>query len=106
MECTEYCLVMIVVNRGFSDVVMEAAKKEGAKGGTIVHARGTGKTETHSFMGMEIQPEKDLVLILTETENKKAIMKAISEQAGLNQEGNGIVFALPVEEVIGAITKK
>lgn len=106
MEEKKYCLIIVVVKRGFSDTVMDAARKEGAKGGTIIHARGTSQLETQKFMGMNIEPEKDLILILAKTENKKAIMKSINEQAGLKQEGNGLVFALPVDEVSGAFTKR
>lgn len=102
----KYCLIIVVVKRGFADVVMEAAKNEGAKGGTILHARGTSHLETNTFMGLNIQPEKDLVLILVENDKKKAIMKAINEKAGLSQEGGGLAFSLPVDDAIGTFTKR
>lgn len=102
MENSKYSLIIVVVNRGYTDVVMEAAKKEGARGGTYIHARGTSNLETHKFLGVNIEPEKDLILIIAEKDIRSNIMKAINEEAGLNQEGNGIVFALPVDEVMGS----
>ncbi|MFW5780129.1 MAG: P-II family nitrogen regulator [Bacillota bacterium] len=99
----KYSLIMIVVKRGFAETVMEAAKSQGAKGGTIIHARGTSSKETEMFLGINIEPEKDLVLVIIEDEKRKAVMRAINKKAGINLEGNALVFALPVDEVIGSI---
>jgi nitrogen regulatory protein PII len=71
-----YHLVVTIVNSGFFDQVMAAAKKAGAGGGTVVHARGLGSKEAMKYLGITIQPEKDLVLILTPKEKKLAIMDA------------------------------
>jgi nitrogen regulatory protein PII len=101
MDDYKFSLIIAIVNKGFADVVMEAAKSEGAKGGTILKARGTGEKEAVKFMGITIEPEKDLVMILTEKERRQYIMKAIHNKAGLNSEGSGLAFALPVEDVIG-----
>ena len=90
-------LILTIVNRGFADEVMSAAKAAGAFGGTVVNARGTG---TH-FFGAIIQPEKELVLILTEREKRNSIMEAICRDAGLSKEGMGICFSLPVDGVAG-----
>ena len=58
----EYDLIITVVNRGYADVVVEAAKKAGAQGGTIFYARGTGIHEVEKIFGITIQPQKDVVL--------------------------------------------
>lgn len=97
----KYSLIITIVNKGFEEVVMEAARSEGARGGTVLKARGTGEKEAVKFMGLSIEPEKDLVLILSETEKRHNIMKAIHTKAGLNTEGQGLAFALPVEDVTG-----
>jgi nitrogen regulatory protein PII len=102
MEDRVYSLLMAIVKKGFSDEVMEAARAVGARGGTIMKARGTGEHEIVKFLGITIEPEKDIILILTKQENRSAIMKTIYEKAGLHTEGNGLIIALPVDEVLGS----
>lgn len=104
MSDHKHSLIMVVVKRGFADIVMEAAKSEGARGGTVIHARGTSTAETQNFMGISIEPEKDLLLILVNEDKRTAIMKAINDKAGLNLAGNGLIFAVPVDEIIGKTT--
>lgn len=94
-------LILTIINRGFADLVMDAAKAAGASGGTVVHARGTGVHEAEKFFGIIVQPEKELVLILTEREKKNDIMTAICKHADLKVAGNGICFSLPVDQVMG-----
>lgn len=96
-----YDLIITIVNRGFADEVMTAAKSQGARGGTLMNARGTGTNELQKFFGTIIQPEKELVMILTEREKRNAVMEAICRDAGLSKEGMGICFSLPVDEVMG-----
>lgn len=96
-----YDLIITIVNQGYSEEVMEAAKKAGARGGTVVHARGLGSKEAAKFLGFTIQPEKDMVLIVVKREDKKTIMEAISKSAGLTTSGKGVCFSLPVENQIG-----
>lgn len=96
-----YELILTIVNRGFADLVMDAAKKAGASGGTIVHARGTGIHEAEKFFGIIVQPEKELVLILAAREEKNAIMASICTNAELKDVGKGICFSLPVDQVVG-----
>ena len=94
-------LVVAIVNRGFTDLVMDAALPAGARGGTVVHARGAGAQEASQFLGITIQPEKEMVLILVNREQKIPVMQAITRSAGLNSEGHGLVFSLPVSDVMG-----
>lgn len=96
-----YHLIVAIVNSGFMDQVMSAAKKAGANGGTVVHARGLGSKEAVKYLGITIQPEKELVLILTTKDKKLAIMESIKHEVGLNTEGTGICFSLPVDSAIG-----
>ena len=94
-------VVVAIVNRGFTDLVMDAALPAGARGGTVVHARGAGAQEASQFLGITIQPEKEMVLILVNREQKIPVMQAITRSAGLNSEGHGLVFSLPVSDVMG-----
>jgi len=99
-----YHLIIAIVNSGFLDQVMTAAKKAGASGGTVVQARGLGSKEAQKYLGITIQPEKDLVLILAPKEKKLGIMESIKNEVGLNTPGTGICFSLPVDSAIGVET--
>lgn len=97
----KYELILTILNRGFSDLVMDSARAVGATGGTIVTARGTGTKEVERLFGITVSQEKELVLILTLKENRNAIMNAICKSAGLNTQGKGITFSLPVDDIFG-----
>ena len=94
-------LIITVVNKGFSDYVIETARSMGASGATIIHGRGTGIHETDSFFGNFIQPEKDIVLILVFKKDKNKIMQEICKVSRLNEEGKGLSFSVPVNNVEG-----
>lgn len=93
-------LIFCIINNGYSDLVMEAAKKEGATGGTILHARGTGNADIEKFFGISISPEKEIVLIVVDAKIKDQIVSAIYKDAGLDTKGQGIVFTVPVDDFI------
>jgi nitrogen regulatory protein PII len=92
----KYELVLCVVNAGFSQNVMEAARAAGAKGGTIVRARGTANPESEECFNITNQPDKEIVMILTKKEIKDDIMHAVYKECGPASEGQGLVFSLPV----------
>jgi len=94
-------LIMSIVNYGFSDELMNTAREAGARGGTVLNARGQAHAGAVKFFGVSVQDEKELILILTEREKKVEIMQAICEKHGLNSNAKGIVFSLPVDSVIG-----
>lgn len=97
----KYELILCIVNTGFSENVMEAAKEEGARGGTVIHARGTANKEAEEFFHITIQPDKEIVMILVSADIKDKVLHAIYRQAGLKSEGQGIAFSLPVNNVVG-----
>lgn len=97
----EYEMIMCIVNAGFSELVMDAAREEGARGGTVIHARGTASKDAEQFFHIAIQPDKDIVLILVPTQIKDNVLHAIYRNAGLKSDGMGIAFSLPVDEVVG-----
>lgn len=94
-------LIMTIVNRGFSDDVMDAARAIGARGGTILHARGSGVHEAEKFFGIAIQPEKEIVMMLVPHDIKNAVMQAVCEKCGLNTQSKGLSFSLPVDDIVG-----
>ena len=96
MADKKYELVLCIVNAGFSQNVMEAARAAGAKGGTIIRARGSANPESEEFFNIGIQSDKELLMILVPADIKDDVMKSIYKEAGLAQEAKGIVFSLPV----------
>ena len=97
----EHEVIFCIVNAGFSDLVMDAAKKFGARGGTVIHARGTANSEAEKLFGITVQPEKEVVMILVPNDIKDDVLHALYKEAGLETEGQGIAFALPVNSVVG-----
>ena len=95
MAAYKYEMIVCIVNTGFSDVVMSAAREYGAKGGTVFSARGTANQEAETFFKISIQPEKEVVMILVPTKLKDDILHALYKQVGLNTPGQGIAFTLP-----------
>lgn len=100
MDKSGYSVIYTVVNSGFADDVVVAAREAGAKGGTIVHARGTGDIESAKFFGIHIEPEKEIVIILTENSLRHDIMTAIYKKAGLTTSAAGFTFSMPADEVL------
>lgn len=94
-------LIVCIVNSGFSDTVMDAARSAGASGGTKINARGTARQEAETAFGISIHPEKELVLILVSEDIRDAILHAIYQSVGLNSPAQGIAFSVPVDETVG-----
>ena len=92
-------LVIASINQGYSEELMEKAKEAGARGGTVVHARGIDNAM--KFAGISMQAEKEIIAILTEKSNKVAIMKTLYEHFGVKSEAHGIIISLPVDAVAG-----
>lgn len=98
---TDYELIVTIASSGYTDAVMNAARSAGARGGTVLHGKGTGAEDAPSFYNISIAEEKELVLIVSAAEEKAAIMQAILRSAGPGTDAGGIVFSLPVTEVAG-----
>ena len=98
---TDYELIFVVANEGYSDMIMDAARGAGAGGGTVIKAKGTGAEYTEKFFGFSIASEKEIHLLVTLAQGRNAIMKAIMEQAGLESKAQSIVFSLPVSHALG-----
>ena len=94
-------VIICIVNSGFSDEVMDAAREFGARGGTVIRARGTANAEAEKLFNIAIQPEKEIVMILVESKLKNDILHGLYRAVGLNTPGQGIAFTMPVESVVG-----
>lgn len=96
-----YEVIFCIVNSGFSDEVMTLARSCGAKGGTVINARGTANEEAEKKYSISIHPEKEIVMILVDVNIKEEIFIKLNEKMGILTEAQGIVFSLPVDDVAG-----
>ena len=87
MSDAKYEMVCCIVNAGYSDLVMDAARSEGATGGTVIHARGTANKEAEAIFQITIQPDKEAVLLLVPAKIKDNVLHAIYQKAGLESAG-------------------
>lgn len=96
-----YNAIYTIVERGVASDVIEAAEKAGSKGGTVINARGAGTHETQKVFNMVIEPEKEIVLIISEADKTGAIVDAIREKVKIEEPGNGILYVTDVRETYG-----
>ena len=101
LKGTKYELLIAIANQGYTEQVMDAARKVHAAGGTVIHAKGTGGAHAEKFLGVNLVPEKEMVFIVAKTEHKNAIMESIIKEAGVKTDAKAIVFSLPVTDTAG-----
>ena len=100
MDKKSIVLIITIVDKGFTDTVMDAARSAGASGGTVVKAKGTG-AEIAKFFGVSISEEKEMIYIVAKHDNRDDIMRAIMEKAGRDTDAHGVIFSIPVDGVVG-----
>lgn len=96
-------LIFTIVKKGLGHKVVKAAKKAGAEGSTILLGSGTAPPGTFTFWGVELEPEKEVVLIMVPEEGKEQVFKSIRRIAKLHVAGTGISFIIDVAEVAGCV---
>ena len=99
-------VIICILNKGFADTAMDAARAAGARGGTVLHGRGTAAPEAEKLFNISIHPEKEIILILTSLTIRDAVLKALYDRVGSATDAQGFVFTLPVEQVAGLHQKK
>lgn len=97
----EHEVIFCIVNAGFADAVMDAAKEYGARGGTVIHARGTANSLAEKKFQIPVQPEKEVVMILVPSAIKDDVLHGLYRAVGLKTPGQGIAFSLPVDATVG-----
>lgn len=97
----KYDLIVAIVAEGYVDEAMEAARAAGAAGGTVIRSRSLGNAKAEQFIGISINEETEILLILARREGKMAIMEALSQSSGLKSEAGGILYSLPVDNTVG-----
>ena len=97
----KYELILCIVNNGWSEQVMDAAREAGAGGGTILSGRGTADKKAEEFFNITIQPEKDAVMLIVPREITDRVLHALYRKVGLDTPGQGIAFSMPVNRAVG-----
>ena len=101
LKNTTHDLIIVIAEQGYTNLIMDAARSAGAHGGTVIHAKGTRMEAAEKFMGVSLAAEKEIVFIVSKTEEKNAIMQAIMKEAGLESKAKAITFSLPVTDTAG-----
>ena len=98
-------VIFAIVNSGFAEEVMEVAKEQGARGGTILNARGVAKEDAAAFFGITIHAEKEILMMVVEKDIRDNVLNAIYKEMGMAKAAQGIAFSLPVSDVAGLAQK-
>ena len=96
-------VILAIVNSGFAEEVMDVARENGARGGTILNARGLAREDAAVFFGITLHAEKEIVMIVVEKSIRDDILNAIYKQMGMGKKAQGIAFSLPVSDVAGLV---
>ena len=100
-QAYEYEVIFCIVNSGYGEAVMDAARTVGARGGTIINARGTASLDAEKIFGITVQPEKEIVMIVVPAKIKDDVLHALYKDVGLQTAGQGIAFSMPVDGAVG-----
>ena len=101
MKTDNHEVIFAIVNAGFAEEVMDVAKEQGARGGTIINARGVAREEAAAFFGITIHAEKEILMMVVEKSIRDAVLNAIYKEMGMAKKSRGSVFSLPVSDVAG-----
>ena len=105
MKTNNHEVIFAIVNAGFADDVMDVARAEGVRGGTVIHARGVVKEDAAEFFGITLQPDKEMLMMGVEKEIRDCVLNAIYKELDMAKKAQGIAFALPVSDVAGLAQK-
>ena len=100
LKNTQQELIVVISNQGYSEQIMNAARSAGAGGGTVIHAKGTGK-KSEKFFGFVLAEEKEMHYIVVSSSIRDAVMRAVMDKAGLRTKAQAVCFAMPVTDVAG-----
>ncbi len=92
-----HCLILVSVNQGYTEDVMDTARTAGARGGTVIRARWTGVDELQKISGITLQEEKEVLAIMAHNKDRNAIMEEIDKAHGLRTPAQGTVISLPID---------
>lgn len=103
MKTNDYEVIFAIVNEGYAEDVMDVARQQGARGGTILNARGVAREEAAAFFGISLNIEKEIVIMVVHKDIKNDILNAIYKEMGMAKKAQGIAFSLPVTDTAGLV---
>ena len=103
MRNNDYEVIFAIVNEGYAEDVMDVAREQGARGGTILHGRGVAKEDAAAFFGITVHTEKEIVMIVVPKTIKDNVLNAIYKEMGMAKKAQGIAFSLPVTDTAGLV---
>ena len=95
----DHSLILIVVNQGHTDEVMNTARAAGARGGTIIRSRWAGSEEAETFYGITLQAEKEIIAIVAGAERRKLIMESVNKKHGMNTQAGAMICSVAVDQM-------
>lgn len=98
---TERELIVIIANRNNTDLVMDAAREGGARGGTVLHAKGTAAKGNTTFFGVSLAEEKEVILVVAKGADRNNILRSIMQKAGTDTPAGALAFSLPISHAAG-----
>ena len=101
MKTENHEVIFAIVNEGYAEEVMDIAREQGVRGGTILNARGVAKEDAATFFGITLRSEKEILMMVVDKEIRDAVLNAIYKQMGMAKAAQGIAFSLPVTDVAG-----
>ena len=101
MKTNDHEVVFAIVNAGFAEDVMEVARQQGVRGGTILNARGVVNEESAAFFGITLHADKEILMMVVEKHIRDQVLNAIYKEMGMAKKARGIAFSLPVSDVAG-----
>lgn len=103
MTTNNHEVIFAIVNSGYAEEVMDVAREHGARGGTILNARGVAGEEAAAFFGITLHAEKEILMMVVEKGIRDDILNAVYKQMGMAKKAQGIAFSLPVSDVAGLV---
>ncbi len=95
----DHSLVLIVVNQGHTDEVMNTAREAGARGGTIIRSHWAGSEESESFYGITLQAEKEIIAIVAGAQRRNLIMESVNKKHGMNTEAGAMICSVAIDQM-------
>lgn len=103
MTTNNHEVIFAIVNAGFAEDAMAVAREQGARGGTILNARGVAREEEAAFFGITIHAEKEILMLVVEKNIRDQVLNALYKEMGMDKKAQGIAFSLPVTDVAGLV---
>ena len=103
MTTNNHEVIFAIVNSGYADEAMAVARENGARGGTIINARGVASKEAADFFGFTFHEDKEILMLVVEKDQKDTLLNALYREMGMGKKARGIAFSLPVSDVAGLV---